>query len=146
MADTVSSTVLDNGSQWFRALFTNFSDGGGEINVVKIDPTSNFGSTTTVSLGVVIQGQTLYPGKHLKVMGIRYNVNGGSVQVQWKATTNQDMWTLSGFDHLNFQKQGGIYLPAALTGGTGAISFTTNGFAGGSSYSIEIWCKKDIVQ
>ena len=38
MSDAVQTQVLENGSQWYRAKFTNFSDGTGETAVVKVDP------------------------------------------------------------------------------------------------------------
>lgn len=149
MADAVSTSVLENGPVWFRAKFTNLSDATGETGVTKLDPTS--AATGMNNMGVVIQGQTLYPGTHLKIMEIRYTVTNMTVEMYWDATTPQDLWLLNGFDHLNFRKSGGIHVPlqasgAVITGATGIVKFTTKGAASGSSYTIDMLCKKDIVQ
>lgn len=144
MADAVTTQVLENGNQWFRAKFTSFSDGTGETAVVKVDPTSSG------TLGVIIQGQTFYPGVHLKLMEMTYNVSGMTLLVQWDANTKQDLWYLQGFGSDNFRKRGGLYVPqsggAPVTGATGKILFTTEGAAAGSSYTVDMTFKKDIVQ
>lgn len=148
MADTVTTQVLENGSQWFRVKLTNFSDGSGETAVVKVDPTS--AASGANNMGVVIQGQTFYPGVHLKLMEMTYNVAGMTLLVQWDASTKQDMWYLQGFGGDNFRKRGGLYVPqssgAPVAGATGKVLFTTEGAAGGSSYTVDMTFKKDIVQ
>lgn len=124
--------------------FTNLSDGTGESAVTKIDPTSSG------ALGVTIQGNTLYPGVHLKVMEIRYTVSGMTLQIDWDATSDVTMWLLQGFGELDFSKTGGLAVPqsggAPVAGATGKILFTTLGAGAGSSYTVEMLCKKDIVQ
>lgn len=144
MADATTIQVLENGNQWYRAKFTNFSDGTGETAVVKVDPTSSG------ALGVVIQGQTLYPGTHLKLMEMSYTVSGMTLLIQWDASMKQDMWYLQGYGSYNFRKRGGLYVPqsagAPVTGATGKVLFTTEGAAGGSSYTVDMTFKKDIVQ
>lgn len=144
MSDAVQTQVLENGSQWYRAKFTNFSDGTGETAVVKVDPTSSG------ALGVIIQGNTLYPGTHLKLMEVEYTVSGMTLLVQWDATTKQDIWYLQGFGKFNYRKRGGLFVPqsagAPVIGATGKVLFTTKGAASGSSYTVEMTFKKDIVQ
>jgi hypothetical protein len=148
MADAVGTTVFENGNQWFRAKFTNLSDGTGESAVTKLDPTS--AASGANNMGVVIQGNTLYPGTHLKIMQIDYTVSGMTLQMIWDATTPNTAWLLQGFGKMDFTKQGGIAVPqssgAPITGATGIVKFTTLGAGGGSSYTVDIWCKKDIVQ
>jgi hypothetical protein len=120
------------------------SDGTGEAAVVKLDPTS------AGDMGVTIAGNTLYPGTHLKIWEIEYNVTGMTLQVRWAATSPQDLWLLQGFGHHRFKKDGGLYVPqsggAPVTGATGKVTFTTMGAAGGSTYAVTIWAKKDIAQ
>ena len=131
MADVVSSAVLENGPVWYRAKFTNLSDGTGESGVVKLDPTSSG------DMGVIIGGQTLYPGTHLKIMEINYTVSGMTVEMIWDASSPQDLWLLQGYGTYRFRKEGGIHVPssggARITGETGKVKFTTLGAGGGSS-------------
>lgn len=142
MADSVFTQVLENGNRNYHAKFTNLSDGTGETNVVKLDPTA------TGNMGVLYSGQTLYPGTHLKIWRIEYNVTNMTVEMIWNATTPQDLWLLNGFGHHDFMRQGGLYVPqsggAPITGADGKVLFTTKGAASGSSYTITIWAKKDI--
>jgi len=150
MVDTVASQTLENGSQWYRAKFTNFSDGVGETAVVKVDPTSGYAGTTGVSLGVNFAGNVLFPGVHLKLMRMTYTVSGMTLQIDWDATSDVTMWFLQGYGKLDFQKLGGLYVPqsggAPVTGATGKILFTTQGAGAGSSYTVDMTFKKDIVQ
>jgi hypothetical protein len=144
MSDVVATQVLENGQQWYRVKFTSVSDGTGETAVVKIDPTS------TGALGVTIQGNTLYPGTHLKIMRMDYTVSGMTLQIDWDASTDVTAWLLQGFGKLDFRKSGGLFVPqsggAPVAGATGKVLFTTLGAGGGSSYTVDMWCKKDIVQ
>lgn len=125
MADAVTTQIIQNGPRNLVLKFTNFSDGTGESGVVKVDATS----TTYADQGVV-------PGIHLKVARIIFAVTGGSVRMQWVATSNVDLWDISGFGTYDY-----TYAPLivpVVTGATGQISFTTQGFASGSSYTIDI--------
>jgi hypothetical protein len=144
LADAVATQILENGSQWFVAKFTSLSDGTGESAVTKLDPTSGG------PMGVIIQGNTLYPGTHLKIMEMKYNVTGMTLQIDWDASTDVNAWFLQGYGRHNFRQQGGLFVPqsagAPVAGATGKVLFTTLGAGGGSSYTVDIWCKKDIVQ
>lgn len=144
MADAVTTQVLENGNRNYVAKFTNFSDGTGEAAVVKLDPTA------TGDMGVSIAGNTLYPGTHLKIWKVEYNVNLMTLLVQWAATTPADLWYLNGFGKHDFMRQGGLFVPqsagAPITGATGKVTFTTKGAAPGSSYTVTIWAKKDFSQ
>ncbi len=148
MSDAVGTQVLENGSQWFVAKFTNLSDGTGESAVTKLDPTSAAAGTN--NMGVIIGGQTLYPGTHLKIMEMKYTVSGMTLKTIWDATTPNTLWLLQGYGHFNYRQQGGLYVPqsagAPITGATGIVKFTTLGAGAGASYTIDVWCRKDIVQ
>jgi hypothetical protein len=144
MADAVATQVLENGSQYYRAKFTNLSDGTGESGVTKVDPTSSG------DMGVVIQGNTLYPGTHLKLVEMEYTVTGMTLQIDWDATSDVTMWLLQGYGKFNYRKRGSLFVPqsggAPVTGATGKVLFTTKGAGAGSSYTVEMTFKKDIVQ
>ena len=66
MADVVTTQILENGQRFAIVKFTNVSDGTGETGVVKVDATS------TGPYGVSVQGQTFYPGLHIKVVELKY--------------------------------------------------------------------------
>lgn len=140
MADTVTSQTLLNGRRHLVMKFTNESDGTGETNVTKVDATS-------ASNGVVLQGNTITPGTHLKVTEVQYDVKGMSLRMRWRAPIDQansvDMLVLSGFGTLDFRSIGGL-VAAANT--NGSIDFTTVGAASGSSYSVVLTMTKGIPQ
>jgi hypothetical protein len=143
MADVVTTQLLENGPRRVVYKFTNVSDGTGETGVVKIDPTSSG------PLGVVEQGQTIYPGIHLKIVDMAYDIRAMAVRMQWDASSAVDIWIASGdgagpFSFLDsragFQ---GIVNPDT-TGATGKILFTTIGANLNASYSIILALVKGI--
>ena len=141
IADTVTSTLLENGNRHWSYRFTSFSDGTGETGVAKVDGSSSG------PLGVVIAGQTFYPGVHIKVTEIRFQVTDMSLRIQWDATSAADLVTLSpGADTLDFTRVGGVFIPVGLTGATGKILFTTVGQQISSSYMVVMYGTKGIQQ
>lgn len=144
MADTVTSQLLDNGPRLAVYKFTSVSDGTGENGVIKVNATSSG------SLGVVVQGQTFYPGTHLKLIEIKYSVFSMGLRIQWEATANLDMLVLQATDHWIFLNErtgfGGLYVPSGTAGATGSIAFTTVGAANGSGYTIIMTLVKGIPQ
>ena len=131
MADTVTSQTLENGNRRLVMKFTNYSDGTGETGVTKVNAAS--------ANGVVIAGQTYYPGTNLKIVGITYDIHGGGLRIQWHATSNVDIVVLGGFGQRQFlDRRGGFQglVNTLATGATGSIDFTTvefgAPFAGGS--------------
>ena len=119
MADAVTSTTLQDGPRNLVMRFTNVSDGTGESAVTKVNAAS--------AHGVVIAGQTIYPGVNLKITKVKFAVTGMQLQLSWVATANQTFMVLSGADHWDFKDQGGVSNPgtASLAGSTGSIAFTT---------------------
>jgi hypothetical protein len=98
---------------------------------------------------VVEQGNTVYPGVHLKIVDMAYDVRAMQVRMQWEATSNVDIWIFSGdgagpFSFLDsrggFQ---GIVNPNT-TGATGSILFSTIGANLNASYSIILALTKGI--
>lgn len=141
IADLVTTTLLENGPRRWAYLFTNFSDGTGEVSVPKVD------GSATGPLGVTIAGNTLYPGVHLKVTELRFQVTDMSLRMQWDANVDQDFVTLSpGADTLDYHKTGGVFIPPGLAGATGKILFTTVAQQVNSSYSVWILGTKGVQQ
>lgn len=144
MADVVTSQLLENGPRFAVYKFTNVSDGTGENQVIKVD------ATATGPLGDVVQGQTFYPGVHLKVVDIKYSVFSMGLRIQWVASSYLDMMVLQATDHWQFLDErggfGGLYVPGTTAGATGSIAFTTVGAALGSGYTIIMKLVKAIPQ
>ena len=132
MADAVTNVLIENGSRWWVARWTNVSDSTGETGVVKLDPTS------TGPLGVSFAGNTLYPGVNIAIREIQYDVGNMKVRLQWDATVAQDIQILAGFNRLKFDKHGGIQCPRDLAGVTGKILLTTIAQMPNSTYTIDI--------
>jgi hypothetical protein len=148
----VTKQVLENGNQNYVASYQMLFDGAGTlINYLALDPTSGG------DMGVSYSGNILYPGTHLKIMRVAYNLAPGfSVRLTWDATTPQDAWILYGFGKQNFMAQGGLFVPAAslapyvpITGATGKMFFNSYPAAAPAATlagTIEIWANKDFVR
>jgi len=127
MADTVSSVKafqsLGTGEYVYR--YANRSDGTGESAVIKInvsDFTNAEGSTATSA----------------KINRIEYDVSGFDyVHAYWDHTSDVTIAVLAGQGVRDFSYFGGF--PDPGTGGTGDVTFTTNGGAAGSAYDITIY-------
>ena len=141
MADAVTSQTLINGQKNLVMKFTNLSDGTGESAVKKVD-------ATLAANGVIVQGQTIVPGVHLKVGRVIYNVQGMALRLLWDATTDADMLVLEGFGTQDFEDVSRLSNPgtSALPGATGSILFTTVGATSGSSYSVTLEMIKGVPQ
>lgn len=155
-APTPIKQVIQNGNQNYVASITCQWDSGHTDDLTAYlvaDPTA------AGDMGVSFGGNTLYPGTHMKIFRISYDVaEGVSCQLYWDATapTNAYIFNGSGAGKQNFKPQGGIFVPqsagAPITGATGKLFLTTTHTAAvsalGAGYfmSLEIWLKKDIRQ
>lgn len=138
MADTVSTQIIQNSQRNIIVKFTNLSDGTGESGVKKIDATS------TGPYGVSYQNQTFYPGIHLTVWMIEYDVKAMGLRIQWDATSAQDMVNLGPENgRMKYDFFAGLTVPV-ITGATGSILFTTTGAMPNSSYSVVMHLKKNV--
>jgi hypothetical protein len=138
MADAVTITTIEDGPRWLVMRFTDISDGTGETLVLKVNAAS--------AHGVVVQGQTFYPGVHLKIRELEWSVYGFGLELLWDATTPVTAYTCWGVDHQKFDRFGGITNPKT-TGATGNILFsTTQPAAGGAGYSLLMRMSKGVPQ
>ena len=128
MADTVQVTTVYESPKWLIVNATNYSDGTGESNVVKVDM-----STFTGPDGSAVGSFAVYE--------IVYAVKGGSVLLEFDATTDDEIHLLSGNGYISYESVGGMQDPQT-TGTPGDILFTTNNFAAGSTYNITLKLKK----
>src|ERR1035437_860587 len=143
MADVVTSAVLENGSRRVVMAFTSLSDGTGESVVVKVNATSSG------PLGVIVQGQTFYPGVHLKIVNLWYDIHAMGLRIRWDASSPTDALVLGGFGHWPMLDTPGAFQGLAnpnATGATGSILFTTVAAAANSSYSVILEMIKGIPQ
>jgi hypothetical protein len=127
MADTVSTQVLaDTSGVKYVAKLTNFSDGTGETNVVKVDAS---GTTFMTEDG------------NRKIAKIWYSVNTSNsksaVELIWDGTTNATALLLSGQGYFDFRTAGDEIVNNAGTP-TGDVLLSTKNFASGDNYSLVI--------
>lgn len=142
MADTVSTTIIQNGYRNIVVAFTNESDGTGESGVLKLDATS---AATTGNFSVSKAGQVFWPNTHWTIWRIEYDVRAMGLRIQWVANTPQDMVILGGggAGQTKFSEFGGLTVPN-IAGATGSIQFTTTGAMPSSSYYVVLHLKKNI--
>jgi hypothetical protein len=144
VADVVATQILHNGNNWWAYSFTSASDGTGEAAVTKVD------GSPAGPLAVIIGGHTFFPGFHIKVREIEYDVRGMQLQIIWDATAPQNVAVLGGFGHLKYDRFGGLAAVdangASLAGATGIIKFTTLQQQAGSSYTVVMRGTKGIHQ
>ena len=80
MADAVTTTVIEDGSRFYIAQFTNTSDGSGESAVLKID-VSGLAKTNN---GLSCSG--------VRITKIWWRTVGMSVRILWDASTDVAAW------------------------------------------------------
>lgn len=149
MVDVWVKQVLQNGPRDYIATYTiNFAATSAVTGYTAAD------ATASGDMGVNIGGNVLYPGVHLKIWKLMYDMSASqSLNILWDATTDQIALTVNGQGNglRDYKHQGGLYVPqsagAPITGATGSILFTTVGtVTAGDFISINMWLKKDIHQ
>lgn len=141
MADVVTSQLIENGNRWWVYNLTNLSDGTGESGVTKVD------GSASGPLGVTIAGAILYPGTHLKIREVQYDIQDMGVSLIWDASpTPANALLLQGYGRLKFDKFGGLVIPPTLVGATGKINLTTVQPQINSHYTITLRGTKGIHQ
>lgn len=143
MVDLVTTTIYENGPRRAVIGFTNLSDGTGESAVVKVNATSSGSLGFQSGAG----GQLVYPGIHLVVVGIWYNVQSMKLRLLWDANTDTDFAILGGQDHWRFLDKRGGFMGMKNpnnTGATGNILFTTVGANLNASYTVVLEMTKNM--
>ena len=125
MADTVTSqTLVDTSGVKFVAKLTNFSDGTGETDVIKVDA-----SATTF---MTQDGERI-------IAKIWFSVNTADskscVELKWAGSTNATAMFLSGQGYFDF-REAGDEIANNATGPTGDVLLSTRNFANGDNYFI----------
>ena len=125
---------------------TLVSDGSGLTNYVLVDPTAA-AAATVANLSVTQAGQVFYPGTHLTLVGLDYDIQDLKLRLQWGATVNQDILALGNApEDFDWTKFGGIRVPSTLAGATGQILITTVNQAPNSTFALVLYLRKNIPQ
>lgn len=144
MVDAWTKQVLENGSRNYVAIYNLlFTLTNHVTGYTAADPTS------TGDMGVTIAGNTLYPGVHLKVIGLEYDISSGlGLQIQWNATANDEAVLINGQGGGERKFRERPLFPPASAGATGKLIFNTvgNAPAAGDLLSVTMWCRKGIWQ
>lgn len=135
MADTVASQTIFDGERIAIMKFTCTSDGTGETNVVKVNPSS----LTASASGGACTGVSI-----LKITALTH---GLEVQMNWKATTPVIIETIPQNNSYtqDYSAIGGLTNNAG-TGKDGAITFTTVDASAGDRYTVVLEMQKSYAQ
>ena len=131
MADTVTSTTIQDGERTSVLRFTNVSDGTGESAVVKGDASA---------LAAMTSGSK---STNIKIMKCWWSISGMDVDMLFDASTNILALSLTsdGAGYLDFTSFGGLPNTAG-SGKTGDIVFTTRNHTSGDTYFIILEVQK----
>lgn len=127
MADSVTSQILtDTSGVKFVIKLTNFSDGSGETDVIKVDA-----SNTTF----------MTEDGNRKIAKVWFSVNTANpksaVELKWAGATNATALFLSGQGFFDLRTAGDEIINNAITP-TGDVLLSTKNFANGDNYSLVI--------
>ena len=131
MADAVATTVIEDGSRFYTAQFTNTSDGTGESAVTKVDVSA----LESAYNGVACSGVT--------IERIWWQCIGMKVQILWDATSDAFCIELGENQSGNhdYRSFGGLTNNAG-SGKTGDLKFTTVGASSADTYTIILYLRK----
>jgi hypothetical protein len=127
MADIISTQIItDTSGVKFVAKLTNFSDGSGETNSLKVDASA---STFMTEDG------------NRKISKVYYSINTANpksaVELLWDGTTAATALLLSGQGFFDFRTAGNE-IPNNATSPNGDVLLSTKNFANGDNYSLVI--------
>ena len=127
MADIISTQIItDTSGVKFVVKLTNFSDGSGETNSLKVDASA---STFMTEDG------------NRKISKVYYSINTANpksaVELKWDGVTDATALLLSGQGFFDFRTAGNEIPNNAITP-TGDVLLSTKNFANGDNYSLVI--------
>ena len=131
MADLVASQTLLDGERLFVGKYTNFSDGTGETNAVKV----NVSALAKSASGKACTG--------VKINKILISTHGLEIRIFWDATTPLTAWVVpqNSMYQMDFSTFGGLTNNAGA-GVTGNVTFTTSDQSAGDMYAVVLECIK----
>jgi len=127
MADIVTSqTITDTSGVKFVVKLTNFSDGSGETDVIKVDASNTTFMTTDGAR---------------KIAKVWFSVNTANpksaVEIKWAGATSATALLLSGQGFFDL-RTAGDEIPNNATTPSGDVLLSTKNFANGDNYSLVI--------
>jgi hypothetical protein len=127
MADIISTQIItDTSGVKFVTKLTNFSDGSGETNSLKVDASA---STFMTEDG------------NRKISKVYYSINTANpksaVELLWDGATAATALLLSGQGFFDFRTAGNE-IPNNATSPNGDVLLSTKNFANGDNYSLVI--------
>jgi hypothetical protein len=127
MADIISTQIItDTSGVKFVTKLTNFSDGSGETNSLKVDASA---STFMTEDG------------NRKISKVYYSINTANpksaVELMWDGATAATALLLSGQGFFDFRTAGNE-IPNNATSPNGDVLLSTKNFANGDNYSLVI--------
>jgi hypothetical protein len=127
MADIISTQIItDTSGVKFVVKLTNFSDGSGETNSLKVDASA---STFMTEDG------------NRKISKVYYSINTANpksaVELLWDGATAATALLLSGQGFFDFRTAGNE-IPNNATSPNGDVLLSTKNFANGDNYSLVI--------
>jgi hypothetical protein len=127
MADIISTQIItDTSGVKFVAKLTNFSDGSGETNSLKVDASA---STFMTEDG------------NRKISKVYYSINTANpksaVELMWDGATAATALLLSGQGFFDFRTAGNE-IPNNAISPNGDVLLSTKNFANGDNYSLVI--------
>lgn len=132
MAISTTSQILYDGPLRTKMQFTGTSDGSGELT-----------SATLVDASALSPSASGLPCKAVKVQRITGNTSYGTVQLLWGALEPVLFAQLAGSDiDMDYRNITGITNLPAGPSATGDILISTDGFAAGSTFMLEIEMQK----
>lgn len=145
MVDSWAKQVIENGPRNYIAQYNLlFAATSPLTDYVAAD------GSAAGDMGVSFAGNILFPLTNLKIWRLDYDMSASqALEVKFDATTDAIAVIVNGQGDGNrdFMRQGGLQIPAGLSGATGKILFTTLGtVTAGDFVSVRMWCKKDIDQ
>jgi hypothetical protein len=131
MADTVTTQVLKDHARGYAVKFTNFSDGTGESNVVKIDASTLTAANDDGS-------------ERLSITKLFWSIGSGTsatmsprITLKWfGAAANTTIVTLTGSGFWDLTSAGQAPLTNNATNPNGDILLSTEGFTANAAYTL----------
>lgn len=140
MAETAIVNVEANGYRNVVLRIPFVSADGSGITNQKIFDASSGGA-----FGVNRAGQNFYPGVHTTLIGLDYDAQDLKIRLQWEATTNRDIVALGNApEDFQWERFGGIRVPANLTAPTGSILLSTISAKTGSTFTLILYIRKNV--
>ncbi len=151
MADTFTSQIQQNGYRNFVLKMTYVADLTAPVglsNQLIFDATS--ANSLSQNPGVLIGGQTFYPGVHLSILRLHYDVANTQAQLTWDSSSGVGSYSAiltlgAAPGPMDWTDLGGLRVTPGMTNPTGSLRLSTINPAAGATMDITLYLRKNIV-